>query len=155
MKNYQLKQIQILPITIDAAWDFFSTPLNLSKITPKEMNFEIVEKPTEEHIFSGMRIQYRVRPLLGIPMKWITHITRVEPGKAFIDLQEKGPFAFWEHLHEFRVVPGGVEMEDTVNYRLPMGPIGKFAHWLFVKRKLNKIFTYRREVISNFFGGEK
>ncbi len=78
-----LESSQIIPTTIERAWDFFSDPRNLAKITPPELDFTI---PTAlpECVHPGMMIEYRVRPLLGIPVRWLTEITHVEQRKLFV-----------------------------------------------------------------------
>ena len=41
MKIHTLRQEQTLPILIEEAWDFFSSPANLDAITPPDLGFEI------------------------------------------------------------------------------------------------------------------
>ena len=97
-------------------------------------------------------ITYTVKPLLGIPLYWMTEITHVEPGKYFVDEQRAGPYALWHHQHHFKAVQGGVEMTDLLHYRLPLGPLGELANLLFVRRQLEKIFDFRREKLKAMFG---
>lgn len=153
MAVYSLKRIQNLPISLDQAWDFFSTPGNLKKITPEKMGFVVHSDPAFlTSIYAGQIITYTVKPLLGIPLFWMTEITHVEPGKFFVDEQRVGPYALWHHQHHFKEIPGGVEMTDLVHYRLPLGPLGDFAHWLFVRKQLKQIFNYRYQTLESFFG---
>jgi ligand-binding SRPBCC domain-containing protein len=153
MAVYSLKRIQNLPISLDQAWDFFSTPGNLKKITPEKMGFVVHSDPEFlTNIYAGQIITYTVKPLLGIPLFWMTEITHVEPGKFFVDEQRVGPYALWHHQHHFKEIPGGVEMTDLVHYRLPLGPLGDFAHWLFVRKQLKGIFDFRYETLEKFFG---
>ena len=99
-----------------------------------------------------MLIEYRVKPLLGISMKWVTEITGVDAPHVFTDRQLKGPYALWEHTHRFERVKGGVEMTDEVKYALPLGWLGRFAHVLVVKNKLKQIFDFRTEALEKLFG---
>ena len=151
MKIFTLYREQELPIGIDEAWAFFSSPKNLDKITPPDMGFVIKSQLSEGGIFRGMKIQYIVRPLLGIPLKWITEISEVDAPFLFTDKQLKGPYALWEHTHYFSTIPGGVKMRDEVKYGLPLGWLGLLAHKLVVRKKLDDIFNYRRKVLDNFF----
>lgn len=136
---------------IETAWDFFSSPKNLSKITPKDMGFTVLTDYNSEQITEGMVIDYIVSPLLKVPLKWRTRITHVEPNISFTDFQEKGPYKYWNHFHEFIPNKDGVLMKDTVDYELPFGFLGKIAHLLFVKKKLAHIFDFRYSVLEKLF----
>ena len=149
--KYQLYREQQLHCDIDTAWSFFSSPNNLSKITPKDMGFTVLSKDIQPEIFEGMLIDYTVSPILGIPLKWQTKITQVDKNKSFTDFQEKGPYKYWNHFHEFIPNSQGVLMKDTVDYELPMGFLGKIAHQAFVKKKLVSIFDYRYQVLEKYF----
>jgi|TARA_B110000444_G_scaffold89055_1_gene84215 ligand-binding SRPBCC domain-containing protein len=151
LKLYQLKTKQNIPISIDKAWSFFSNPENLKKITPKEMNFTIISGANRS-IYSGQIIQYKVTPMLGISTKWVTEITHVKEKEYFVDEQRFGPYALWHHKHFIKEIEGGIEMEDIVDYKIPFGLLGQFAHWLFVKNKLNQIFKYREQILIKLFG---
>lgn len=154
MGSYHLKTEQFLPIDKNEAWAFFSSPYNLQKITPESMGFEIISEPLGS-IYAGQIIKYRVKPVLGIPLFWMTEITHVKEGDYFIDEQRFGPYALWHHQHHFKEVDGGIEMTDIINYKLPLGLLGNFAHWLFVRKQLEGIFSYRREFLNRHFGGRK
>lgn len=152
MAIYTLKRKQHLPIPLDQAWDFFSAPENLKKITPEYMAFDIKSDPEFlTAIYAGQVIVYTVRPLFHIPLLWMTEITHVQKGDFFVDEQRFGPYALWHHQHHFKAVPGGVEMTDLVHYRLPFGFLGTIAYHLFVRRQLEGIFDYRREQLERLF----
>lgn len=148
--KYRFYREQQLFCDMDTAWAFFSSPHNLSRITPRELKFTVLNNPTE-NIFEGMVINYKVSPLFGIPLSWRTKITHVENHKSFIDFQEKGPYKMWSHLHEFISNSKGVLMKDTVDYELPLGILGNIAHFLFVKKKLDFIFDHRFQVLEKCF----
>jgi ligand-binding SRPBCC domain-containing protein len=153
MKSYQIKFSQKLPISLEAAWDFFSSPLNLSKITPPEMTFEVTSDLTAEtKMYPGMIITYKVSPLLGIKLNWMTEITQVMEGKYFIDEQRFGPFKFWHHQHHFKAIEGGVEMTDILTYGLPLGILGKIAQEIQVKGQIAEIFKFREKRTNELFG---
>ena len=156
MKTYPLKFETFLPTTLDRAWDFFSSPLNLQKITPQDMNFVVTSECREgAKIYPGMIITYTVSPLFGIKMRWMTEITHVKDKEYFVDEQRFGPYALWHHQHHFKQVDGGVLMTDIVNYAIPYGFIGRIANSLVVKTKLKKVFDFREEAIGHLFGTEK
>ena len=149
---HQLTAEQFLPISLQEAWDFFSSPKNLSKITPPEMGFIIRTNLDDNNgIYDGMLIDYTVKPLFGIPMHWRTEIHSVKDKYQFADRQLIGPYSVWEHTHTFVEKDGGVLMSDVVNYKLPMGPLGDLAHVLLVRRKIEGIFAYRKQVLDRMF----
>ena len=115
MKVYTKKYKTILPISLEEAWDFFSSPKNLAKITPSHMGFIITSEFNDEKMYPGMLITYKVSPLMGIKMDWCTEITHVIDKQYFVDEQRFGPYAMWHHQHHFKVVAGGVEMIDIVD----------------------------------------
>lgn len=151
MGMHRLHSTQSLPISLDEAWEFFSAPQNLAKITPPEMGF-IIHSGAERKMYAGQIIQYTVKPLAGIPMKWVTEISAVNEPHHFVDTQLSGPYVNWHHQHFFRAIKGGVEMEDIVHYRLPLGFLGDIVHWMFVRKKVQQIFTYREKVLKERFG---
>ena len=151
MKVYKLISTQLLPITLDQAWDFFSSPKNLALITPKEMNFKILSISGGEKMYAGQIISYKVNVLPWLRMAWTTEITHVQEPEFFTDEQRFGPYALWHHKHHFKVVEGGIRMTDEVDYALPWGILGRLAHWLFVEREVNRIFDHRNKVLEVYF----
>ncbi len=150
-KVYSLQTVQQLPVSLEVAWDFFSSPKNLQKITPDHLGFQIISKHHGEKMYSGQIIEYKVKPVLGIPLYWMTEITHVEDKKYFIDEQRFGPYSLWHHQHHFKENDKGVEMTDIVHYKLPLGFLGDIAHTLFVKNQLKQIFDYRYKVVEELF----
>lgn len=142
-KVYSLKTTQFLKMPLQEAWAFFSNPANLQEITPKEMGFKIVSKHHGPQMYAGQIIEYKVRPVLGIPLYWMTEITQVQPMKYFIDEQRFGPYSLWHHQHHFEATDAGVLMTDIVHYKLPFWFLGDIAHHLFVRKQLEGIFKYR------------
>ena len=152
MKIYQHKTSQKLNISKNNAWDFFSNPSNLSKITPTWLNFEVRTKLPEK-MYSGMIITYFVRPLLNIPQTWVTEITHVNEPNYFVDEQRFGPYKMWHHEHIFKSTEsGGVMMEDIVSYAVPFGFLGRILNRLVIEKKISEIFNYRREGLIKMFG---
>jgi ligand-binding SRPBCC domain-containing protein len=148
---YQIKKTQLVKTDLTSCWNFFSSPKNLQKITPDYMGFDIkTELP--EKMYEGLMIAYNVKPLFNIPMEWITEIKYVHENKFFVDEQRKGPYKIWHHEHHFKEVEGGVEMTDIVTYELPLGFLGKIAHPIIVKKKLDEIFEYRFKTVDQLFG---
>ena len=151
MKIYTLHSKQNLPINSNEAWEFLSNPKNLKIITPDYMGFDIIAGG-DRPMFAGQIIQYIVTPIFGIKTKWVTEITYVEDQKYFVDEQRYGPYDMWHHKHFLKEIPGGVEMEDIIDYKLPMGIFGRLFHPIIVKPKLDAIFAYRRTKLIELFG---
>ncbi len=152
MNFYSIKSTQHLPITLEEAWEFFSSPNNLAKITPPDMGFVITsDKKDGEKMYAGQIITYIIKPMLNIPVKWMTEITHVKEGEYFIDEQRFGPYKLWHHRHSFKKTVNGVEMNDEVNYVLPMGILGTIAHKLFIRKRIEYIFEYRTQVLNKLF----
>tara|TARA_B100000900_G_scaffold82042_1_gene66269 strand:- start:36836 stop:37324 length:489 start_codon:yes stop_codon:yes gene_type:complete len=151
LKLYQIKTSQKLPITIEKAWNFLSNPKNLTEITPAYMNFRILSG-ADKKIFPGQIIQYKVSPILGLNLKWVTEITHVVDKEYFVDEQRFGPYSLWHHKHFIKEIDGGIEMVDIVDYKLPFGILGQLAHPIFVKNKLKQIFQFRENKLNQLFG---
>lgn len=147
---YQYTSRQELATTIDQAWTFLSDPKNLKRITPDYMGFDIISG-AERKMFPGQIIQYRLTPVLGIPFRWVTEITHVQEGEFFVDEQRFGPYTFWHHKHFIKKTSNGVVMEDIVDYKLPLGPLGWLAHALFIRAKVKQIFDYREKALNEIF----
>jgi ligand-binding SRPBCC domain-containing protein len=110
-----------------------------------------VRSEVPERMYEGLMIEYRVRPLLGIPMKWVTEITHVKDYQFFVDEQRIGPYKLWHHEHHFMETPDGIEMTDIVSYELPFGVLGSMVHPFLVEKKLNEIFAHRFKVVDELF----
>ena len=151
MATHVLERSQFLPIPLEQAWAFFSSPKNLAVITPPEMGFMINAPFDDRPTHTGQRINYTVKPVLGIPLQWTTLIEAVHAPHRFVDTQEKGPYKRWWHQHTFEAVEGGVIMGDRVEYELPLGPLGELAHGIFVKQKLASIFAFRKATLERLF----
>lgn len=151
MKIYELRTEITIEAPLEQVWDFFSNPKNLQRITPDYMRFQIVKCPDVETIFNGMIIEYVVRPILNLPLKWVTEITEVQPLVSFTDVQLKGPYALWHHFHSFEKINGNTKMLDRVQYVMPLSILGNIAHQLFVKKQLEEIFKYREVTVRRLF----
>ena len=148
---YTLYTTQQLNVNLDTAWDFFSSPQNLEKITPKHMGFNITSK-VDKKAYAGQIITYKVGILPGIKSNWVTEITQVKDKLFFIDEQRFGPYAMWHHEHWFEELPNGKTlMKDKISYKIPFGVLGYLAQVLFIKKQLTQIFTYRYKILEEIF----
>ncbi|WPR71056.1 SRPBCC family protein [Flavobacterium sp. NG2] len=150
MKLYKKETVQYVNASLDECWAFFSNPKNLQKITPEDMGFIITDYDGKS-MYAGQIIQYKVSPLLGIKLPWVTEITIVKDRSYFIDEQRFGPYAMWHHKHFFEATDKGVKMTDVVHYGLPLGFLGQIMNTLVVKNKLKAIFEHRERMVNEIF----
>jgi len=160
MRLYRLVVAQRIPRALETVWTFFSRPENLKLLTPPYMEFAILS-PVPEKMQAGLIIEYRVRPLWNLPMRWVTEITHLhgpedgEPPYFFVDEQRFGPYRFWHHRHIFTPQSDGtLLMQDIVHYAVPGGKLGTLFHPLIVRPRLEEIFRFRQEKVRTLFGGE-
>ena len=149
MKVYRLVREQLLGGSLDEVFAFFTDIRNLERITPAWLGFRILGRRPDT-LGEGAIIDYTIR-LAGVPVRWRTRIVDWQPGRQFVDIQERGPYALWEHTHSFRAVPGGVLMRDEVRYAMPFGPLGSIVHSLAVRASLGRVFDHRHEVLAGLF----
>lgn len=152
MSVYRIYEEMVLPASLNEVWDFISRPENLKEITPPYMGFHITTPDLPSVMYAGMIISYRVSPIAGIPMKWVTEITHIQPGSYFVDEQRIGPYSMWHHEHFVEATEHGVKMTDIVTYKLPLGVLGSLGHRLLIRRQLQGIFRYRRQKLEETFG---
>src|SRR4051812_9568981 len=122
-KVYSFVTNQQLKISVDEAWNYFSNPANLQAITPSHLGFRILSAESDK-MYAGQIIEYKVQPVMNIPLYWMTEITHVEEKKYFIDEQRFGPYSFWHHQHHFEENEHGVMMKDIIHYKLPLSVLG-------------------------------
>lgn len=128
---------------------FFADAANLEALTPKFLAFEILT-PQPIAMRAGALIEYRLS-LYRVPIRWKTVIEAFEPETRFIDVQLRGPYRTWRHVHTFRDHPLGTEIIDEVDYTLPLRPFSSLALPL-VKRQLRTIFDFRAQAVAERFG---
>jgi ligand-binding SRPBCC domain-containing protein len=128
---------------------FFAEPRNLALVTPAWLGFEVVGTPPA--MAAGAVIDCRLR-WLGLPLTWRTFIREFDPPFRFVDVQVRGPYARWEHRHLFVEDGTATRIEDRVTYRPPLGPLGRLAHAVVIRRQLDAIWRYRERRIGELVG---
>jgi ligand-binding SRPBCC domain-containing protein len=152
MSIFYYRTEQLLPIDVDKSWDFFSSAKNLAVITPPDMGFKILTALDGHEIYEGMQIDYTVKPLWGFKFRWKTEICKVDRPLFFTDRQLKGPYKLWEHTHTFIKKDNRVLMKDEVKYQLPFGILGNIMNYLVVRKRIEDIFIYRKNILQQLFG---
>jgi NADH dehydrogenase len=146
MTAHTLRSKLLVPRSVEETFEFFARPENLGRITPDSMGFDL--RSGDRDMRSGLEIEYRIKPVLGIPMTWRSRIENYDPPRSFEDIQTAGPYRSWRHRHSFSAVDGGTLVEDEVTYSLPVGLLGNLANKLVVRHELEWIFQYREQAIS-------
>ncbi len=149
-KMHVLKRTQHLSIGLDKAWDFFSDPKNLPRITPPNMAFRLIGD-APDRMYAGQILNYTLSPLPGFRANWTTEITVVNEPYLFIDTQIMGPYKIWHHQHHFKAQGMGTEVTDLIHYALPFGPLGNLVHPFLVRPHLEAIFDFRKKVLQRQF----
>lgn len=148
----EIRQSQILPISLSEAWEFFSNPANLTEITPPDMRFQM-EGGDLKPLYLGQMIWYRLPLAPFVYRTWVTEIKHIVPGEFFVDEQRFGPYKLWHHRHSFRAISGAqTEVSDHVIYALPFWPFSEIVHALYVKPMHDKVFRYRQQELARRFG---
>jgi ligand-binding SRPBCC domain-containing protein len=150
MHVYTLQREQLVPLSPLETFDFFADAFNLEAITPPWLGFEVAT-PRPIAMAAGALIEYRLK-LHALPLRWLTRIEAWEPGRRFADRQLRGPYRPWHHTHAFAADERGTVMRDFVRYALPLGPVGRLARAVLVRRDLDRIFDYRRDAVASRLG---
>ena len=153
MKVHRLNKKQKIPMNILDVFDFFSSPENLSKITPTRLGFNIMT-PRPIEMKEGQLIDYTIK-ILAVPIRWTSMITSYDPPHMFVDQQIKGPYSMWHHTHTFKQLDANhTEVEDEILYAMPLGFVGDMVHSVYVKKDLESIFRYRETTIGKLLVGQ-
>jgi len=149
MKMHMLRRTQVIERDIGDVFSFFARPENLARLTPPWLRMAVLT-PSPIEMKAGAVIDYAVK-VIGMGRHWRTLITAYDPPYSFVDEQIAGPYRFWHHTHTFSEHAEGTRIDDEVRYILPFGILGEFAHAVFVKRQLKKIFDYRASMIASLW----
>ena len=154
MKLERIQTVQRLPIQLEEAWDFFTSPKNLRLITPHWLDFQLNLDPPE-YMHPGTIISASIRPFPVISTNWVSEITHIRPLDFYITEQRFGPFKMWHHEHHFKAIDDGVEIEDIIMYGMHFGQIGSLFHNMFIRKKLHDAFSFRAQALEQRFGSLK
>jgi ligand-binding SRPBCC domain-containing protein len=152
MQIYVLRSEMWVSVPLRQAFSFFEDPHNLAKITPPWLNFRVTS-PQKVEMRKGAEVEYTIQ-WMNLPIHWKTIILEYQAPNLFIDEQAKGPYSLWRHTHNFESSETGTRVGDRVEYALPFGLAGRFAHYLIVRKHLLQIFRFRQEQIGRLLGGE-
>jgi len=146
MTAFTLHASQHVPRPVDETFAFFEKAENLARLTPDNLAFQL--RTGERLMRRGLVVEYRIKPLFGIPVGWTSVIDEYIPNERFTDTQLRGPYRRWRHVHSFHMEDGGTRVEDEVTYELPLGPLGRLLNRLLIRPRLEQIFGYRAAAID-------
>lgn len=79
-----------------------------------------------------------------LSLTWEAHHSDHIEGEQFVDLQVKGPFKSWVHTHRFESRgPEKCELIDSIEYKLPLGPLGSLVGGPIARGTLDDMFRFR------------
>jgi ligand-binding SRPBCC domain-containing protein len=148
--TYKLVHEHLVPRKLEEVFGFFSRAANLELLTPEWLHFRILSIDPQP-IRRNTRISYALR-VHGLSVRWTRAIVEWEPPHRFVDVQIRGPYKLWRHVHLFRAQGDHTRVTDEVLYALPLGVLGRIAHRLMVRSDVEKIFAYREAKVAALFG---
>jgi ligand-binding SRPBCC domain-containing protein len=154
-----------VPFPLPSVFTFFSNPENLPRIMPASSQTKIealnrmpappgplgVLAERAAGVGSTIVTSFRIIPFLPLRAPWIARITEFEWNHHFADVQDKGPFKSWHHLHQFIAetrdcIPGTL-VRDQIEYEVGFGPFGAIANAAFVRHQMQSTFAQRQQVL--------
>jgi ligand-binding SRPBCC domain-containing protein len=90
----------------------------------------------------GDTVTWRARHF-GLPFHLTSRISEYSEPTRFVDEQVKGPFAAWWHEHTFAAAGDGTVMVDRIEFRSPLGPLGRVVDRLVLRRYMTALIERR------------
>lgn len=103
--------------------------------------------PGEEVTFQGRHF--------GVTLRHTSRITAFDRPQMFRDEMVRGQFRSFVHLHLFEPEDGGTKMTDRVEFIAPLGPLGRFAELLFLRRYLETLLRERGRAVQEAAEGNR
>ena len=128
-------------------YEWHSRPGALPRLSPPWQQVRLRAGSTGLREGSRVVLELRSGPF---HRTWKAEHRNVRPGLGFEDVQLEGPFAKWEHTHEFRPIDEThSELRDHISYRLPVGALGNLAGKGFVRSQLERVFAFRHRTTAD------
>ena len=137
----------LVDASIDKVWDFYTDLQHLQVITPKRLDFKIIESSSNK-ITLGQTAHFSSKILTRIT--WKTKITACKP-YTYVDEMSNAIFKRWRHTHVFyKINENQTRVTDEIEFELQYGFIGKMFEW-YALDKLDKIFAHRQQATIEYF----
>jgi len=129
------------PASLLADWHFRQGAFE--RLAPPWQRIEVVERPERLEDGAALKMRLHLGPL---GLTWVARHEQCEPGRRFVDVQERGPFGRWRHEHRFEAADGEAsELIDTIDFAPPGGSVGALLGGWKIRRDLDRLFTWRHE----------
>jgi ligand-binding SRPBCC domain-containing protein len=125
--------------TQEELFDFHLDSNNITKITPPDTKVELLSEDISS--YEGKIVKIKTTKFF-IPTFWEVKIEKLIEPKILVDVALKSPFKYWKHQHIFIETKNGCELQDIIEYELPLGFVGKLVE-PFITNDIKKMFEYR------------
>jgi uncharacterized protein (TIGR01777 family) len=137
-----------LPVSRDELFAWHARPGAFERLSPSWQPMEIVEQ--SGGIEDGARLQFVLRkgPLR---CTWVARHQGYVLGEKFEDVEERGPFSHWHHVHRFTAIgPARSRLDDVVEYAVPMfgGSVERMLTRMFRERLVRLAIDLRRHLVE-------
>ncbi len=144
-----------LPRSAHEVFAWHEQPGTLAKLISPGDPVRVVEHQAGRQgpLGDGARVILRIGywPLV---IHWVAIHEGYEPGRQFIDVQVRGPFAFWRHTHTITGEGSDAALlTDHVEYALPLGKVGNAVAHRAVRVRIEKMFEWRHKVTADELAG--
>ena len=111
------KSVEV-PVTAQRLWEWHMSPGAFERLAPAWQNLVPVAIPDAPS--DGARAEFFLR-LGPFKKEWVARLEPVEEPYRFVDTQEEGPFAYWQHEHRI-----GAAGEGRYRDLVPSCRIGEY-----------------------------
>lgn len=142
-----------MPVSVERLDAWHRRPGALQRLSPPWERVEVESR--RDDIDPGTRRHLRVGRW-PFRSRWVAEHRPLDDGRGFRDVQVEGPFARWEHEHRFesRDEDSSI-LEDRVEYALPLGALGQAVAGRWIRRQLERAFSYRHRVAAADLGAHR
>lgn len=145
MMNFSRSSLIQAPAS--TVWEFHERPDVLDLLTPPWQAVSVVRREGGLGVGAESEFQLFLGP---IPLRWLARHTACDLYEEFIDEQVTGPFASWQHRHQFKTEGDNTRLTDAIAFSLPGGWVSDLMGGWFVQAQLDRLFAYRHQVTQRY-----
>jgi len=127
-----------------------SLDVGLHLMSQRSHGERVASGRTSGRLAEGEQVTWSARHF-GLRFRMTSLVFDVERPRRFRDRQVRGPFRSFLHIHEFEPLDGGTLMRDTIDFRSPLGPLGRVVDAVAMRRHLIRVITERNDALSAHF----
>ena len=131
-----------------------SRSIDLHLISTEETNEKAIAGRTSGLIELGETVTWRAKHL-GVYQNFTSKIIGCSKSDYFADEMLSGAFKSFKHEHFFTCNNEETILEDIMVYKSPLGLLGKFVDFLFLKNYMTGFLKKRNETIKKYAESEK